>query len=157
MCSVCGLSEPAAESAFCHDCTAIRHYKFTARTTLVVDGSWHPDHPSIGGAGIVLVDGDPTGKITGQRYCGFLCHDSWQAEYEAVLRAHRWAPAVLIYTDAKFVVERIQGCQPISGQVRFLHPKLRGNVYRRAHRLSVQGRQTLVNREPPEQAKIPHT
>lgn len=153
LCLVCGLSEPVPDTSFCLDCTAIRFYKFTERTVLVVDGSWNPAYPTIGGAGIVLVDGSPTGEITGQRYCGFRCHGSQDAEYEAILRAHRWAPDVLIYSDAKFVVKRLQGYRrtqsTIGQQVRFLRrtPHLRGDVYQRAHRLSVQGRQTLVNRE----------
>ena len=158
LCSVCGLSEPLSDSPFCHDCTAIRHYKFTDRTVLVVDGSWSTDYPRIGGAGIVLVDGSPTGNITGQRYCGFVCHGSQEAEYEAVLRAHRWAPSASIYTDAKFLVRSLKVYQPISQQVRFLQraPELRGDVYQRAHRLSVQGRQVLVNRGARERTGVPH-
>lgn len=152
MCPVCGLSEPLSGSPFCHDCAAIRDHKFTDHTIFVVDGSWHPDHPMIGGAGIVLVEGSPTGKITGQRYCGFSCRGSQEAEYEAILRARRWTPTAMIYSDAKAIVEQIQDYQPIC-QVRFLHriPELRGSVYRRAHRLSVQGRQALVNCEAREQ------
>lgn len=81
------------------------------------------------------------------------CRGSQDAEYEAILRAHRWAPDVLIYSDAKFVVRRLQEYRrtqsTIGRQVRFLRktPDLRGAVYQRAHRLSVQGRRTLVNRE----------
>jgi ribonuclease HI len=134
----------------------IRCHKFTDRTVLVVDGSWSSDHPMIGGAGLVLVDGSPTGEITGQRYCGFRCHGSQDAEYQAILRAHHWAPEALIFSDAKFVVNRLQGYRrtqsTIGRQVRFLRrtPHLRGDVYQRAHRLSVQGRQALVNREDNE-------
>jgi ribonuclease HI len=107
----------------------------------------------IGGAGIVLVDGGPTGEVVGQRYCGFRCHGSQDAEYEAILRAHRWASEALIYSDAQFVVRRLQGYRrtqsTLGRQVRFLRrtPHLRGEAYQRAHRLSVQGRRTLVNRE----------
>ena len=97
----------------------------------------------------MLVDGSPTGDIMGQRYCGFVCHGSQEAEYEAILRAHRWASSIYIYSDAKFLVRSLKVYQPIGQQVRFLQltPELRGNVYQRAHRLSVQGRQILVNRE----------
>jgi ribonuclease HI len=153
LCLVCGLSEPLPDTSFCLDCTTIRLYKFTEHTVLIVDGSWSPAHPTIGGAGIVLVDGSPTGEITGQRYCGFRCHGSQDAEYEAILRAHRWAADALIYSDEKFLVRRLQAHRDaqstISRQVRFLRrtPHLRGAAYQRAHRLSVQGRKTLVNRE----------
>jgi ribonuclease HI len=140
-------------TSFCLTCETIRRYKFTDHTVLVVDGSWSPDHPTIGGAGIVLVAGGPTGEIVGQRYCGFRCHGSQDAEYEAILRAHHWSSEALIYSDAKFVVRRLQGYQrtqfAIGRQVRFLRrtPHLRGDVYQRAHRLSVQGRQTFLHRE----------
>ena len=153
MCAVCGLSAPVPDTTLCLACTMIRHHKFTDRTVFVVDGSWSPDHPMIGGAGIVLVDGGPTGEVTGQCWCGFRCHGSQDAEYEAILRAYRWAPDVLIYSDAQSLVSRLQKDRhtqtTIGRQVRFLlrTPDLRGAVYKRAHRLSVQGRRMLVKRE----------
>lgn len=152
-CQICGLTEPVPGAATCLDCEAIRRHKFTDRMILVVDGSWAPDHPTIGGAGIVLVDGGPTGEIICHRYCGFRCHGSQDAEYEAILRAHHWSPGALIYSDAMFVVRRLQGYRgtraTIGRQVRYLRrtSHLRGEAYQQAHRLSVQGRQTAVNRE----------
>jgi ribonuclease HI len=151
ICAVCSLSAPMLNATLCLECATIRCHKFTDRTVLVVDGSWSSDHPMIGGAGLVLVDSSPTGEITGQRYCGFRCHGSQDAEYQAILRAHHWAPGALIFSDAKFVVNRLQGYRrtqsTIGRQVRFLRrtPHLRGNVYQLAHHLSVQGRQALVN------------
>lgn len=154
MCQICGLIELAVDSPTgetCLDCEAIRHHKFTDHMVMVVDGSWSPDYPTIGGAGIVLVDGGPTGEIVGQRYCGFKCHGSQDAEYQAIVRAHLWAPDALIYSDALFVVRRLQGYRQtrvgIGQKVRYLRhvPELRNSAYRQAHRLSVQGRQTAVN------------
>lgn len=153
MCQICGLTE-ADPDGLCSNCKAIRQYKFTDRMVMIVDGSWSPDYPMIGGAGIVLVDSSPTGKILGQRYCGFKCHGSQDAEYQAIKRAHLWAPEVLIYSDALFVVKRLQDYrrtrEAIGEWVRYLRlvPEFRGtdSAYRRAHRLSVQGRQTLANR-----------
>jgi len=152
-CEICGLG--IAESSTCLDCEAIRRHRFTDRMVLVVDGSWGPDRPAIGGAGIVLVDGGPAGEIVGQRYCGFRCHGGSQgAEYQAIARAHLWAPDALIYSDALFVVRRLQGCRRtrtsgLGRQVRFLRhdPELRNVAYRLAHALSVQGRRTAVNRD----------
>jgi ribonuclease HI len=153
MCSICGLADPVIATPLCLVCTAIRSHKFTDRTVLVVDGSWSPDHPAIGGAGLVLVDGGPMGQFVGQRYCGFHCHGSQDAEYEAILRAHHWAAEALIYSDALFVVRRLQGYRrtqsTIGRQVRFLRrtEHLRGEAYQRAHSLSVQGRRAFANRE----------
>jgi ribonuclease HI len=163
MCSICGLAESVLGTPLCLDCEAIRRHKFTDRTTLLVDGSWSPDHPTIGGAGIVLVDGGPTGEIVGQRYCGFRCHSSQDAEYEAILRAHRWTSEALIYSDAMFVVRRLQGHRrtqsTIGRQVRFLRraPHLRGDAYHRAHSLSVQGRRAFVNQERSNDSDIEPT
>jgi hypothetical protein len=150
MCQVCGLVE---STGICLDCEAIRQHRFTDCTVMVVDGSWSPDHPKIGGAGIVLVDDGPTGEVVGQRYCGFKCHGSQDAEYQAIARAHLWAPSTLIYSDAMFVVRRLQGYRrtriAVGQQVRYLHhaPHLRNDAYRQAHRLSVQGRRAATNRE----------
>lgn len=158
-CAVCGLSEPVSDTALCLHCQEIRKHKFTDCTILIVDGSWSTEHPTIGGAGLVLANGSPTGEIAGQRYCGFRCHGSHNAEYEAILRAHRWAPKALIYSDSKPIVRSLQGRRnrpgPLTGQIRYLEPHLRGNVYQRAHRLSVQGRKTLVNRELAEKQSCP--
>lgn len=153
MCTICGLAVPALDTPMCHDCAAIRRHKFTDRTVLVVDGSWSPDQPLVGGAGIVLVDGGPLGEVLGGRYCGFRCHGSQDAEYQAILRAHHWAAGALIYSDALFVVRRLQGYRrtksTIGLQVRYLRRTslLRGDAYQQAHRLSVQGRRTRVNLE----------
>lgn len=150
-CQICGLADTSEGSKTCLDCEAIRHHKFTDRMVMVVDGSWGPDYPAIGGAGIVLVDGGPKGEIVGQRYCGFKCHSSQDAEYQAIARAHLWAPEALIYSDALFVVKRLQGYRRtqigIGQKVRFLRrtPTLRNSAYQQAHSLSVQGRRTAVS------------
>lgn len=151
MCQICGLTEAMADSPTCPDCEAIRCHKFTDRMVMVVDGSWSPDYPALGGAGIVLVDGGPAGEIIGQRYCGFKCHGSQDAEYQAIARAHLWAPDALIFSDALFVVRRLQGYRQtrahIGQKVRYLRhtAELRNIAYQQAHRLSVQGRLTAVN------------
>lgn len=156
LCQICGLTElpenAPTDDKTCLDCEAIRHHKFSDHMVMVVDGSWSPDHPALGGAGIVLVDGGPTGEIVGQRYCGFKCHGSQDAEYQAIARAHLWAPDALIYSDALFVVRRLQGYRQtranIGQRVRYLRhaPELRNSAYRQAHRLSVQGRRAAANR-----------
>lgn len=149
-CSICGLTAPVSGTPLCHQCTEIRACLCTERVVLVVDGSWSPDHPTIGGAGLVLVDGGPAGKIVGQCRCGFHCCSSQRAEYEAILRGRHLTSRTLIFSDAKFVVRRLQGYRKtratIGQQVRFLRqaPHLRGDAYRHAHHLSVQGRQAFV-------------
>lgn len=116
---------------------------------MVVDGSWSPDFPAIGGAGIVLIDGGLSGAVVGQRYCGFKCHGSQDAEYQAIARAHLWCRDALIYSDALFVVRRLQGYRGtrtgVGLKVRYLRHDLRSSIYQQAHALSVQGRRTAEN------------
>jgi len=151
LCQICGLAESPIGAETCLDCAEIRSHKLTDHTVMVVDGSWSPDCPKIGGAGIVLVDGGPAGEIVGQRCCGFRCHSSQDAEYQAIARAHLWAPDALIYSDALFVVRRLQGYRrtrlTIGLKVRYLRhvSELRNDAYREAHKLSVQGRRAAVN------------
>lgn len=156
LCPICGLTEltgafPTGAKS-CFSCEEIRRHKFTDRMVMVVDGSWSPDYPMIGGAGIVLVDGGPLGEVIDQRCCGFKCRSSQDAEYQAIVRAHLWAPDALIYSDALFVVRRLQGYRQtranIGQKVRYLRhaPELRNSSYRQAHRLSVQGRRAAANR-----------
>lgn len=151
LCVVCGLTEVLEGTVICADCEAIRRHTFTAAMVLVVDGSWSPEHPTLGGAGIVLVDGGPKGTIVGQRFCGFTSYGSQEAEYQAIVRGHCWAPNALIYSDALFVVKRLQGRRQtrrtLGRQVRYLRhvPELRDEAYQLAHRLSVQGRRAAVN------------
>ena len=113
------------------------------KLTLVVDGSFvafSQDRGGHGGAGLVLIQGD---EILASRACGFRAVSSSDAEFQAVIRAARWAPGVPIYTDARELPAKMTGVNPHL-VVHYLVSGRRGAGYALAHRLSIEGRCRLA-------------
>jgi len=144
-CRVCGIRGAACtECGFGEELVAIHGY---AQLSLVVDGSFvESKHDDLGhgGAGLVLVR-SVTDEVLASRACGFRASSSSDAEFHAVIRASRWAPGVVIYTDAKDLPAKIIRSSPDIA-VHYLVPSDRAEAYALAHRLSVEGR----CREAPE-------
>lgn len=143
-CRVCGV-----RGVHCIECTLVKQViakHDRAALSLVVDGSYvespHGKALGHGGAGLVLVRDE---EILATRACGFSAESSSDAELHAVIRAARWVPNVVIYTDAKDLPAKIQRFNPRLA-VYYLHPGGRDDAYVLAHRLSVEGR----CREAPE-------
>jgi hypothetical protein len=140
-CRVCGI-----RGVHCDECArgkqlvAIHGY---AKLSLVVDGSF-VQHRGLGhgGAGLVLVHG---AEVVASRACGFRAAGSADAEFQAIIRASRWATGVAIYTDAKDLPAMMVRINP-HVIVHYLEQNARAEAYLLAHRLSVEGR----GRDAPE-------
>lgn len=136
-CRVCGI-----RGVHCDECArgkqivAIHDY---AKLSLVVDGSFVASQQAglgHGGAGLVLVRG---AEILASRACGFHAAGSADAEFQAIIRAARWAPGVAIYTDARDLPVIMIRINP-HVIVHYLERAKRDEAYLLAHRLSVEGR-----------------
>lgn len=140
-CPVCGL-----RGAQCTECGLGKRLVTLhgpGKLTLVVDGSFvasSQDSGGHGGAGLVLIQGD---EILASRACGFRAESSSDAEFQAVIRAARWAPGVPIYTDARELPAKMTGVNPHL-VVYYLGLGRRGAGYALAHRLSIEGRCRLA-------------
>ena len=140
-CPVCGL-----RGAQCTECDLGKRLVSlhgTGKLTLVADGSFvdsSQDSGGHGGAGLVLIQGD---EILASRACGFQAVNSSDAEFQAVIRAARWAPGVPIYTDARELPGKMMGVNPCL-VVHYLAPGRRGEGYVLARRLSIEGRCRLA-------------
>lgn len=123
-----------------------------ANLVLIVDGSFVPHDRGVrrssgwGGAGLVLVRGGIRGEILASRACGFLAESSTDAERHAIIRGARWAPGVMIYTDARDL-PALLGIPTLN--VKFLPAQHLAAAHDLAHRLSVEGR----NRDAPPEAQ----
>lgn len=146
-CRVCG--EPGDQKR-CADCWAVSGLIGFA-SHLIVDGSFlsitgerTDSGQGYGGAGLVLVGAH--GVVLASRSCGFGATSSSDAEEHAIVRGGRWAPGLRIYTDAENTAGRLRISNP-KIDVRFLDRSDRGEAYRLAHRLSVEGRCRFAARE----------
>jgi hypothetical protein len=140
-CSVCGLR--GAQCAECGLGKRLVSLHGPRKLTLVVDGSFvasPQDSEGHGGAGLVLIQGD---EILASRACGFRAVSSSDAEFQAVIRAARWAPGVPIYTDARELPAKMTVVNPHL-VVHYLVSGRRGVGYALAHRLSIEGRCRLA-------------
>lgn len=142
-CRVCGVRDQQ-----CTDCDLgaelVKIYG-CENLTLFVDGSFVASRDGElghGGAGLVLVH---VNEVIASRACGFRAQGSTYAELHAIIRAGRWAPGVVIYTDARDLPEKAARSNP-NITVRYLPFEKRGAAHALAHRLSVEGR----CREAPE-------
>lgn len=138
-CSVCGL-----RGTQCMECglgeQLVAQYG-SLSLTLVVDGSFvteAQDGGGHGGAGLVLAHG---AEILASRACGFRVVSASEAEFQAVIRAARWAPGVPIYTAVRELPVRMGGVNPdLLVHYLGLGPSSRRVAYALAHRLSIEGR-----------------
>lgn len=101
---------------------------------MFVDGS---ALTSRGGAGFVLVRDGVHGEEVTRGLASFRCRGSVDAEYQAIVRASRWAPGVMCLSDCTSAIELAyqQGIP-----VRYVAKRERTHHYTIAHRLSSIGR-----------------
>lgn len=149
-CRVCGVrGEQCLQCDAGEQLVALHGY---ANLVLVVDGSFVPHDRGVrrssgwGGAGLVLVRGGIRGEILASRACGFLAESSTDAERHAIIRGARWAPGVVIYTDARDL-PTLLGIPTLA--CNYLPAGQRAAAHDLAHRLSVEGR----SRDAPPQAQ----
>ncbi len=147
-CRVCGEPSTLATCASCAEVAAL-----VARVAdplcVVVDGSYNE---SYAGAGLVLVLGPPNGDFAAFCACRLDVSSSVEAEYQAIIRARRWAPHVPVYSDCHAAIDLVLGVnrhnsrplrhrmQQVALGVHYLDPEHRDPNHAFAHRLSRQGR-----------------
>lgn len=102
---------------------------------VVVDGSYHEDDDR-GGAGLVLTQGSPEGKVIAFCASSFQCRNSVSAEYQAIVRGLRWAPGAQCMSDCLSAIQRALA----SGHAASFLPSDHRTNHSYAHRLSVVGR-----------------
>lgn len=146
-CRVCGES---CELATCEPCAEVGALvqRIAEPLCVVVDGSYSDEWQ---GAGLVLVLDSPIGEFAALCACRFHARSSVEAEYQAIVRARRWAPGVPVYSDCVQAIDLVCGVSTQRKRladrlkqaqlgVHFLLERYREPNHAFAHRLSRQGR-----------------
>ena len=134
-CTVCNVPG----SARCTECMRVMQIvrsEPAENFVLVADGSfpWETKRRTTAGAGLVLARESDEAVIA---VCAvrFESSSSDEAEEEAALRALRWAPLPIVWTDSKYAINRLG-----RGRCKWIPPEMRDPLHDLAHKLSLIGR-----------------